>query len=113
AEVKPRLRIHVRVTPAIRSAPGHRRHHLKSLGSRVRESAAGVFLRHQWQAGAEGHPAESSARSDRVCEYGSCWGQRSSELDSRSGARSKAAARRLSTSVIPPHVTKQQRRAKP
>src|SRR5207247_5936725 len=69
------------------------------------ESAAGVFLRHQWQTGAAGHPAESTARSDHVCEYGSCWGQRSSELDSRGGSRSTAAARCLSTSVIPSHVT--------
>ena len=80
----------------LRSAAGHRRHHSQSLGSRVRESAAGVFLWDQWPAGTEGRLEESVARSDRVCEYQSCRGERSSQLDSRGGPRGAAAARRLS-----------------
>src|SRR5437667_462026 len=53
----------------LRSASRHRRDHSQSLGTRVRESAAGVLLRRQRQPRAEGHSARSAARSDRLCQY--------------------------------------------
>ena len=59
---------HVRAR-RIRSAPGHRGNHSQSLGTRVRESAAGILFRRQREARAEGRSARSPARTNRVCEY--------------------------------------------
>src|SRR5207248_5770615 len=86
----------------IRSAERHCRDNSQSLGTRVRESAAGVLLRRRRQPRAEGHFARSSARSDRLRQYRSRRRQRSPQFHLRSRSRGEAAplVRKASAPVL-------------